>query len=64
MKYRAPVNNKLQVIENDLKVLRMVVQRQEPISKYIEVLSRTEEHLSEVRNLISIEPVTNNEVAD
>ena len=64
MKYRTAINTKLQVVENDLKVLRLIVQRQEPTSKYIEVLTQAEEHLSEVYGLISIEPVTNNEVAD
>lgn len=64
MKYRTAVNNKLQVLENDLKILRLTVQRQEPISKYIEVLTQAEEHLLEVYGLISIEPVTSSEVAD
>lgn len=64
MKYRTSINTKLQVLENDLKVLRMIVQRQEPIKTYIETLERAEDNLAEVINLVSIEPVTNNEVAD
>lgn len=64
MKYRDQVNTKIQVIENDLKILRMIVQRQEPLKTYIEVLNRAEEHLGDVKGLISIEPVTSNEVAD
>jgi hypothetical protein len=64
MKYRDQVNIKIQKVENDLKVLRMIVQRQEPIKVYIETLSKTEDHLEELRGLISIEPVTTNEVAD
>ena len=64
MKYRAQANTKLQFIENDLKILRMIVQRQEPLTTYIEVLNRVEGRLEDLKGLISIEPVTNNEVAD
>tara|TARA_R110000737_G_scaffold91470_1_gene123930 strand:+ start:83 stop:277 length:195 start_codon:yes stop_codon:yes gene_type:complete len=64
MKYRDLVNTKIQRIENDLKVLRSIVRTQQPIKSYIETLARTEEHLEELKGLISIEPVTNNEVAD
>lgn len=64
MKYRDQVNTKIQRIENDLKVLRVIVQRQEPIKNYIDTLIRTEEHLEDLKGLISIEPVTNNEVAN
>jgi hypothetical protein len=64
MKYRDQVNTKIQRIENDLKVLRVIVQRQEPIKNYIDTLVRTEEHLEDLKGLISIEPVTNNEVAN
>jgi hypothetical protein len=64
MKYRDLVNTKIQRIENDLKVLRSIVRTQQPIKSYIETLARTEDHLEELKGLISIEPVTNNEVAD
>tara|TARA_B110000967_G_scaffold79705_1_gene82439 strand:+ start:417 stop:611 length:195 start_codon:yes stop_codon:yes gene_type:complete len=64
MKYRDLVNTKIQRIENDLKVLGSIVRTQQPIKSYIETLARTEEHLEELKGLVSIEPVTNNEVAD
>ena len=64
MKYRDLVNTKIQRIENDLKVLRSIVRTQQPIQSYIETLARAEEHLEELKGLVSIEPVTNNEVAD
>ena len=64
MKYRYQANTKIQNIENDLKILRMIVQRQEPVATYIEVLNRVEERLQDLRGVISIEPVTSNEVAD
>lgn len=64
MKYRYQVNTKIQYIENDLKILRTIVQRQEPLKTYIEVLDRVEERLEDLRGVISIEPITSNEVAD
>ena len=64
MKYRDQANTKIQRIENDLKVLRTIVQRQEPIKTYIDTLTRTEEHLEDLKGLISIEPITSNEVAN
>jgi len=64
MKYRHQANTKIQYIENDLKILRTIVQRQEPLRTYIEVLDRVEERLEDLRGVISIEPITSNEVAD
>jgi hypothetical protein len=64
MKYRYQANTKIQYIENDLKILRTIVQRQEPLKTYIEVLDRVEERLEDLRGVISIEPITSNEVAD
>ena len=64
MKYRYQANTKIQYIENDLKILRTIVQRQEPLRTYIEVLDRVEERLEDLRGVISIEPITSNEVAD
>jgi len=64
MKYRYQANTKIQNIESDLKTLRRIVQRQEPLTTYIEVLNRAEGRLEDLKGLISIEPVTSNEVAD
>lgn len=64
MKYRYQANTKIQNIESDLKTLRRIVQRQEPLTTYIEVLNRVEGRLEDLKGLISIEPVTSNEVAD
>ena len=64
MRYRHLTNTKIEVIENDLKILRMIVQRQEPITKYLEQIQKTEENLAEVKNLIAIEPFTDSEVAN
>jgi|TARA_R110000822_G_scaffold58908_5_gene147137 hypothetical protein len=64
MRYRHLTNTKIEVIENDLKILRMIVQRQEPVAKYLEQLQKTEENLAEVKNLIALEPFTDSEVAN
>jgi hypothetical protein len=64
MRYRHLTNTKIEVIENDLKILRMIVQRQEPVTKYLEQLQKTEENLAEIKNLIALEPFTDSEVAN
>ena len=64
MRYRHLTNTKIEVVENDLKILRMIVQRQEPVAKYLEQLQKTEENLAEVKNLIALEPFTDSEVAN
>jgi len=63
MKYRDSINIKIEVLENDLKILRMIVQRAEPIKRYIDHLEATEEHLAEVKNLIALESLSASEVA-
>lgn len=64
MRYRHLTNTKIEVIENDLKILRMIVQRQEPVTKYLEQLQKTEENLAEIKNLIALEPFSDSEVAN
>lgn len=64
MRYRHLTNTKIEVVENDLKILRMIVQRQEPVTKYLEQLQKTEENLAEIKNLIALEPFTDSEVAN
>ena len=63
MKYRDSINTKIEVLENDLKVLRMIVQRAEPIQRYLTHLETTQEHLAEIKNLISLESFDASEVA-
>ena len=38
MRYRDQVINKVEVLESTLKVLRQVVQRQEPIKSYLDTI--------------------------
>jgi hypothetical protein len=63
MRYRDQVNQKLDILENNLRSLEQIVQRQQPIKEYLETLERTKLVLEEVKSLISIEPITNNEIS-
>jgi hypothetical protein len=62
MRYRDQVINKVEVLESTLKVLRQIVQRQEPIKTYLETIERAEEQLSQVKQYVEMEPTTSNEV--
>ena len=62
MRYRDQVINKVEVLESTLKVLRQIVQRQEPIKAYLETIERAEEQLSQVKQYVEMEPTTSNEV--
>ena len=62
MRYRDQVINKVEVLESTLKVLRQIVQRQEPIKAYLETIERAEEQLSQVKQYVEMEPTTTNEV--
>lgn len=62
MRYRDQVINKVEVLESTLKVLRQIVQRQEPIKTYLETIERAEEQLNQVRQYVEMEPTTANEV--
>jgi len=63
MKYRDQVNIQLDILENNLRSLEQVVQTQQPVKDYLETIERTKNVLIEVKNLISIEPTTNNEIS-
>jgi len=62
MRYRDQVINKVEVLESTLKVLRQVVQRQEPIKTYLDTIERAEEQLDQIKQYVGMEPVTSNEV--
>jgi DNA-binding protein H-NS len=62
MRYRDQVINKVEVLESTLKVLRQIVQRQEPVKTYLETIERAEEQLNQVRQYVEMEPTTTNEV--
>lgn len=63
MRYRNQVNIKLDILENNLRSLEQIVQRQQPVQEYLETLERTKIVLEDVKSLISIEPITNDEIS-
>lgn len=64
MRYRDQINLKLDVLENNLRMLEQIVQRQLPVKEYLDTLERTKSVLDDVKSLVSIEPVTNNEISN
>jgi uncharacterized protein Yka (UPF0111/DUF47 family) len=52
----------VEVLESTLKVLRQVVQRQEPISRYLEMVDKAEQELDQIKQYVEMEPRTSNEV--
>ena len=63
MRYRNMINNRLDVLENNLRTLEQIVQRQLPVQEYLNTLEKTKEQLDEVKNLVSLEPITNDEIS-
>jgi hypothetical protein len=63
MRYRNIINNRLDVLENNLRTLEQIVQRQLPVQEYLSTLERTKEQLQEIKNLVSLEPITNDEIS-
>ena len=62
MRYRDQVINKVDVLESTLKVLRQIVQRQEPINRYLEIVDKAERELDQIKQYVEMEPTTSNEV--
>jgi len=63
MRYRNQVNIKLDILENNLRSLEQIVQRQLPVKEYLDTLERTKLVLEDLKSLISIEPTTNDEIS-
>jgi len=61
MKYRNQMYDSLDLIESDIKALKSIVQRQEPINTYLDRLKSLESKTEKLRNLLNIEPTTPNE---
>jgi len=62
MRYRDQVINKVEVLESTLKVLRQIVQRQEPVNRYLEMVDKAERELDQIKQYVEMEPTTYNEV--
>ena len=63
MRYRNQVNNKLDILENSLRTLEQIVQRQLPVKEYLDTLERTKLILEDLKGLVSLEPITNDEIS-
>jgi hypothetical protein len=61
MRYRELTTRKIENIEAQLKTLRFMVSRQQPIEEYFNTIDTTEEMLSEMKSLIQQEPLSPDE---
>jgi len=58
MRYRELTTRKLENVEAQLKTLRFMVNRGEPIQEFIKIIEHTEDILSDVKSLIQQEPLS------
>ena len=63
MRYRNQVNNKLDILENSLRTLEQIVQRQLPVREYLDTLEKTKLILEDLKSLVNLEPITNDEIS-
>jgi hypothetical protein len=63
MRYRNQVNSKLDILENSLRTLEQIVQRQLPVKEYLDTLEKTKLILEDLKGLVSLEPITNDEIS-
>jgi hypothetical protein len=58
MRYRELTTRKLENVEAQLKTLRFMVNRGEPIQEFIKTIEHTEDIISEAKSLIQQEPLS------
>lgn len=58
MRYRNLTTNKIENLEAQLKSLRFMVNRGQPVQNFLQTLDKSEEILSEVKALIQAEPLS------
>lgn len=63
MRYRKEVDLHLEILESEMKTLTRIVQMQYPVQEFMAVLERTTIRVDKIRELISLEPRTNQEIA-
>lgn len=61
MRYRELTTRKLENVEGQLKALRFMVNRGEPIQEFLKTLEHTEGIISDVKSLIQQEPLSADE---
>ena len=62
MRYRDTIINNVDVLESQLKTLRRMVQRGEPIKEFMAVLDQADERLEKVKSYVQLEPKSSNEI--
>jgi len=62
MRYRDIVINHVDVLESQLKTLRRMVQRGEPVKSFLETLDQADDRLSKVKEFVMLEPKNAEEV--
>lgn len=61
MRYRELTTRKIENIEGQLRALRFMVNRGEPVQEFLNTIEHTENILSEVKSLIQQEPLSHDE---
>ena len=61
MRYRELTTHKIENIEGQLRALRFMVNRGEPVQEFLNTIEHTENILSEVKSLIQQEPLSHDE---
>lgn len=63
MRYRKQVDQHLEILEAEIQTLGRIVQMNYPVQEYLSVLERVKVRVESIRELVSIEPRTNEELA-
>jgi hypothetical protein len=54
--------NKLELVENDLKVLKLMVNRQQPVRDFIDKVTSIEDVVSDLKSMVEKEPLSPSEL--
>lgn len=54
--------NKLELVENDLKVLKLMVNRQQPVRDFIDKVTNIEDVVSDLKSMVEKEPLSPSEL--
>lgn len=61
MRYRDSIQQQLDRVESNIKVLEYLVKRQEPVEKFLQTINELKENLAEAKSYIDREPATMDE---
>jgi hypothetical protein len=54
--------NKLELVENNLKVLKLMVNRQQPVRDFIDKVTSIEDVVSDLKSMVEKEPLSPSEL--